>query len=239
MFTLSSINAFLNVVVIAVFMQNEVIVLYGADGSAYKYGSRWFYLLFVCVPWLISGALFIKEVLNRKKSVQTEQSTESDDEPTDVIDEILQGKTQHSDNVGMLFTWSFAIISWVMTGIALNEIQNISVILPTIIVVMFSAIAIFVTSVYNNVSADTVCGIKLKWLSGNKEAAVRSNRLSMYLGMMSGMLGVCLAAWSLVVSNNIPNCIAVAELVVFSLILPIVYSYFQCRKTESTTKNKK
>ena len=89
MFTLSTINAFLNVVVIAVFMQNEVIVLYGADGGAYKYGSRWFYLLFVCVPWLISGALFIKEVLNRKKSVQTEQSTESNDEPTDVIDTIL------------------------------------------------------------------------------------------------------------------------------------------------------
>ena len=125
MFTLSSINAFLNVLVIAVFMQDNVIVLYGADGSAYKYGSRWFYLLFVCVPLLISGALFIQEVLNRKKSVQTEQTAESDDETTDVIDEILQGKTQHSDNVGMLFTWSFAIISWVMTGIALNEIQNI------------------------------------------------------------------------------------------------------------------
>jgi len=231
MFTLSCVNAILNALVIAIFMPHEVIALYGLDGSAFKYGSRWFYLIPLAIPLLISGSLLIAEKFSSKQTSAESQpdKTDSDEieneDTTNAIDVILTGNTPHSDNLGMVFTWFFAVLSWVLTGIALNSIENISVIMPSIIVIMLSAVMIFMTSIYSNASPDSVCGIKLSWLKDNIAVQKKSGRFSTYMGVLSGMLGVCLAAWSLVVGNNIPNCIAVVILVIFAFVLPIFYSY--------------
>ena len=237
-FTVSSVNAVLNALVIALFAEPEIIVLYNPDGTPGVYGSRWWYLIFVMLPVLVSAVFFIKDITAKKASAeQNGQSADSDDSSSDPIDEILYGNTSHNYNMFMMIIWILAIISWVMTGIALNNIQNISVILPSIIVVMLSAVTIFITSIYNNASPNTICGIKLKWIRENKEAARRSNRISMYLGVMSGMVGVCLAAWSLIVTNNIPNCIAIAQLAIIAIILPIVLSYFIAKETTDKKSN--
>lgn len=229
MFTLSTVNAVLNALVIGIFMPKDVIVLYGIDGLAKAYGSRWFYLIFVAVPLIISGGLLIAEKLSQKDSSDMTDSTESDSvgdrDTSSAIEDMLGGKTLHSDNVGMICTWFFAIISWVMTGIALNNMENIGVILPSIIVVMFSAATIFLSSIYSSSKPNSIVGFKLKWLEGKEELSRKAGSFSLYAGVMSGMLGVCLAAWSLVISNNLPNCLAIIELVLVSVVSPIVYSY--------------
>lgn len=237
MFTLSSINAILNALVIAIFMPDEVIVLYGFDGSAFMYGSRWIYLIPLAIPLIISGSFLLAEKLsdnkNQKNSVGSKKTydDEVDVDTTNAIDEILTGNTLHSDNLSMVFTWFFAILSWVLTGIALNNIENVSIIMPSIIVVMLSAVVIFLASLHSNTSENSICGIKLEWLESSEEVRRKSGKLSMYMGVLSGMLGVCLAAWSLVISNNIPNFIAILIILVFALILPIGYSYAIYKKS--------
>lgn len=233
MFTLSCVNAVLNALVIGIFMPDEVIVLYNLLGAAVAYGSKWFYLIYVAVPVIISGALLLSEKITKKSSDDSSAGGDkSDDEvTTNALDEILNGNTPHKDNIGMIAIWFFAIISWVMTGIALNNIENVSIILPSIIVIMLSAAAIFLTSLQGSSPAsDSVVGVRLKWLKDNSENCKRANKFSLYTGLFSGMIGVCLAAWSIFVSNNIPNCIAVAQLAAVAFILPIVYSYLICRK---------
>ena len=227
MFTISSLNAALNALVIWIFMPDDVFIIYGLSGVALMRGSRWFYLIYVVIPLLISGSLWFSERFSKRAA----ETSDEEDETTNAIDEILTGNTLHSDNVGMGFTWFFAIISWVMTGIALNDISTISVIMPSIIVIMLSAVMIFVTSLYSSVSRSSVCGIKLKWLEDNETAQVKTNRFSLYMGLLSGMAGVCLAAWSLVISNNIPNCVAILQLLFFAFGLPILYSRVVCRNS--------
>ena len=231
MFTLSSVNAVLNALVIAIFMPSEVIALYGSDGMAFLYGSRWVYLIPLSIPLIISGSFLIAEKISGKKKSKGSGNPkktgdeENDEYTTSAIDELLTGNTPHSDNLLMMFTWFFAILSWVLTGIALNNIEDISIIMPSIIVVMLSAVMIFMTSFHSSAASNSICGIKLKWLDSNEEVRKKSNRFSMYMGVFSGMFGVCLAAWSLVISNNIPNFVALFILIVLSLILPIIYSY--------------
>lgn len=235
MFTLSTVNAVLNALVIAIFMPDNVIVLYGINGIARVHGSRWLYLIFVAIPLLISGGLMIVGNLSEKKSSALSDNdvtqTVSDEDDSSPIEEILNGKTKHSDNVGMVCTWFFAIISWVMTGIALNNIDNIGIILPSIIVVMLSAATIFLSSIHSSSEPNSIIGFKLKWLEGNEKLCNKAGSFSMYAGVMSGMFGVCLAAWSLVISNNLPNCLAIIEMLLIAVVSPIVYSYI-------LTKNK-
>ena len=230
-FTLSTINAVLNALVIGIFMNPEIIVLYKIDGTPGITGSRWWYLVYVALPLIVSSVFFFKD--NIKEQSQQKQN---DDLSQDPIEEILYGKLPHNYNTLLMAVWILAIISWIMTGIALNNIENISVILPSIIVIMLSAVTVFISSIYNNVAANSVCGIKLKWLEHNKKAARRANKIAMYLGLMSGMIGVLLAAWSLVVSSNLPNCIAIAELLVLSYAVPIVGAYVMSKKKKSTDK---
>ncbi len=224
MFTLSCVNAVLNALVIGIFMQDKVIVLYELTGAAAAYGSKWVYLIFVAIPLLISGSLLMFDRMSGGSN-DDKKTDKPDDESTSALDEILSGNSQHNDNIAMVCIWFFAIISWVMTGIALNNIENISVILPSIIVIMLSAATIFMTSLYSGSTAAFVGGVQIAWLKNDKDKSRRVNRFSMYSGMLSGMLGVCLAAWSLVISKNIPNCIAIAQLVLFSFVLPLAYSY--------------
>ena len=231
MLTLSSVNAVLNALVIVIFMPKEVIVLYSFDGSAVLYGSRWMYLIPLAIPLIISGSFLLAENFSDNKKTKISDNSkktddeESDEDTTNPIDEILTGNTLHSDNLSMVFTWFFAILSWVLTGIALNNIENVSIIMPSIIVVMLSSVIIFMTSLHSNTAPDSICGIKLSWLETGEELRRKSNKFSMYTGVLSGMFGVCLAAWSLVISNNIPNLIALLILVVCAFVLPISYSY--------------
>ncbi len=221
-FTLSTINAVLNLMVIGIFMPGLVITLYGSNGGALLHGSKWFYAIYALIPVLISGIFLI---------VQPKKSGEDSDQSA--IDEFLSGKSRKSDNIDMLCTWFFAVISWVMTGLALNDIENIGVILPSIIVVMLSAFIIFTSSLSGSGEKAQICGVDVKWLTGKTEAIKRTKRLSMLLGVMSGMVGVCLAAWSLVINNNIPNCIAVLELLVIAFMIPLLYS----RKAGKNSEN--
>ena len=225
MFTLSCINAVLNTLVIGIFMAENVIILYAPNGAAAIYGSRWFYLLFAAIPIIISGILVLLDSIPEKTGNNQKSYSPEDDDTTNALDEILTGNTKHKDNIAMICIWFFAILSWVMTGIALNNIENISVILPTIIVIMLSAATIFMTSLYSNLSSASISGIHLKWLENDPVSCKKANRFSLYIGVLSGMMGVCLAAWSLVISNNIPNCIAVIQLVLAAFVLPIIYAY--------------
>ena len=226
-FTLTSVNAVLNALVIALFMEPEIIVLYKLHGTPGITGSRWWYLLYVMLPVVVSAVFSYKDFLKEKASAKQEELS------SDPIEDILYGKLPHNYNTLLMAVWILAIISWIMTGIALNNIDNISVILPSIIVIMLSAVTVFITSIYNNAAPNSVCGIKLRWLDHNKKAARRANKLSMYLGVMSGMIGVLLAAWSLVVSSNLPNCIAIAELLIVSYIIPIFLSYILSKKNNN------
>ena len=236
MFTLSCVNAVLNALVIGIFMTGKVIVWYGFSGAAVAHGSKWCYLVYVAIPLIISGSLLISERMSKKSGVTAGADSDSDkpdeEDPTNALDEILTGNTPHKDNIGMISVWFFAIISWVMTGIALNNIENISIILPSIIVIMMSAATIFMTGLYANSSSPSICGIHLKWLDNSEVICKRANRFSLYAGLLSGMFGVCLSAWSLVISNNIPNCVAVAQLVLFAFVLPIFYSYVIHKKSQ-------
>lgn len=226
-FTLSLINAVLNALVIGIFMPQEVIVFYSFNGKAMAEGSRWLYLILVVVPLLISGIPVLVEKFSRKNELSGNKSNneEPDDEPINPIDEILSDKTHRSDNWVMVMTWFFAIIAWVFTGIALNDIEDVSIIFPSIIVIMLSAVMIFLSSFYRDVAPDSVVGLPLPWLADNRQLREKTNRVSLYLGVMGGFAGVCLAAWSLVISSNFPNCVAVGILVVFAFIVPIFYSY--------------
>lgn len=235
MFTLSSVNAVLNALVIGIFMPDKVIVLYEFSGAAVAYGSKWCYLIYVAIPLIISGSLLISEKMSKKSnpaSPPDSDKPDDEDDSTNALDEFLTGNTPHKDNISVLCIWFFAILSWVMTGIALNNIENVSIILPSIIVIMLSAATIFMTSLHGSSSSTSISGIHLKWLENKEVICKKSNRFSLYAGMLSGMLGVCLAAWSLVISNNIPNCIAIAQLVLVAFIFPILYSYILYKKSE-------
>lgn len=227
-FTLSTVNAVLNLMVIGIFMPKNVITFYGIGGSALLHGSKWFYIIYAAIPLIISGVFLIAEIAEKK------DSEEGDETDNSAIDDFLSGQSRKSDNLDMLFTWFFAIISWVMTGLAMNNIENIGVIMPSIIVVMLSAFIIFTSSLYSGSESCKICGVDVKWLNGCKNALKRSKQLAMLLGVMSGMIGVCLAAWSLVVNNNIPNCIAVAELLTAAFLVPLAYSHFQAKKEKNS-----
>ena len=222
-FTLSTVNAVLNLMVIGIFMPSEVITLYGFTGKALFHGSKWFYAVYAALPMIISGVFLIAEIIKKNKN----DTPGADDSDMSALDEFLSGKSRKSDNADMLSTWFFAIISWVMTGIALNNIENIGVIMPSIIVVMLSAVIIFTASMYSGGESFQVCGVDVKWLSDRPDALKRAKRFSMLFGVMSGMVGVCLAAWSLVVNNNIPNSIAVAQLFVCAFVVPMMYARSQ------------
>ncbi len=222
-FTLSIIIAVLNMMVIGIFMPAEVITLYGLNGMAVAYGSKWFYALYALIPIIISGVFLIADISSRKNGGEDDNG----DEPLSAIDEFLSGHSKKSDNADLAATWFFAVISWVLTGLALNEIENIGVIMPSIIVVMLSAVLIFTSALYSGGDMLQICGVEINWLAGKDKALKRAQRLSTMLGVISGMLGVCLAAWSLVINNNIPNCIAVAELFIFAFLLPIIYAHSQ------------
>ncbi len=231
-FTLSAVNAVLNLMVIGIFMPDEVITLYGPAGLAQLHGSKWFYLIYAAIPLVISGVFRLTEIINNKSDGGSagEPEEEPDGSETSAVDEFLSGRSRKSDNADMLCTWFFAVISWVMTGLALNKIENIGVIMPSIIVVMLSAFIIFASSLYGGGDKAVICGIEVKWLEGNAQALKRSKRISTMLGVMAGMVGVCLAAWSLVVNNNIPNCIAVIELLFIAFLTPLLYSYSASKK---------
>ncbi len=231
-FTLSTINAVLNALVIAIFMEPEIIVLYKLDGTPGITSSRWWFLIYVVLPLIVSAIFFIRDRI--RECADSKQRSDSSNDP---IEDLLSGKLPQNYNTLLMTVWILAIISWIMTGIALNNIQNISVIIPSIIVIMLSAVTIFITSIYNSAAPNSVCGIKLKWLEHNKKAARRANKISMYLGVMSGMIGVLLAAWSLVISSNLPNCIAIAELVTVSYVLPISVSYVLAKKNKRYGKS--
>ncbi len=231
-FTLSTINAVLNALVIAIFMEPEIIVLYKLDGTPGIKSSRWWFLIYVVLPLIVSAIFFIRDRIRER--ADSKQRSDSSNDP---IEDLLSGKLPQNYNTLLMTVWILAIISWIMTGIALNNIQNISVIIPSIIVIMLSAVTIFITSIYNSAAPNSVCGIKLKWLEHNKKAARRANKISMYLGVMSGMIGVLLAAWSLVISSNLPNCIAIAELVTVSYVLPISVSYVLAKKNKRYGKS--
>lgn len=224
-FTLSAINAVLNALVIGIFMPEQVIVLYGINGRAAAEGSRWTYLILVVIPILISGILVLVEKFSKKTALSSDEEGDEEEDILNPIDEMLSDHTQQSDNWGMVLTWSFAIISWVFTGIALNDIGDISIILPSIIVIMLSAVMIFLSSFYKDVAPNAVAGIPLRWLTKDKQLRDKTNRVASYLGVTGGFAGVCLAAWSLVISSNLPNCVAIVMLVVLAFIVPIFYSY--------------
>lgn len=225
-FTLSAINALLNALVIALFMQPEVIVVYNMDGTAAMKGSRWLYLIWVAVPLIISGALLLSQKLSEKSKPSNDESdADSNAENENPIDQILNDSGDSGDNWGMVLTWVFAIISWVLTGIALNNIENVGVILPSIIVLMLSAVFIFFSSFYNSVSSYSVCGIRIKWIAGNRALVGKVKSVVAPIGLMGGLAGVCLAAWSLVISDNMPNCMAIVVLFLLEIVLPVFYSY--------------
>ena len=215
------VNAVLNLMVIGIFMPDEVITLYGLTGAALVYGSKWLYSLYAAVPLLISGVFFVLE--------RAKYSSDADDEEQSRLDAFLSGHSRKSDNADIISTWFFAVISWVMTGIALNNIENVGVILPSIIVVMIGAFIIFTSSLYSGGDSCKICGIEAKWLKGNEKAKKHTKRIATMLGVMSGMVGVCLAAWSLVVNNNLPNCIAIAVMLVGAFIVPASYSRSQVK----------
>ena len=234
-FTLSTVNAVLNLMVIGIFMPDQVITLYSLTGAAVLHGSKWFYMIYAAIPLIISGAFLIASVTQKKSDDQTSSESESTDEYSEhsaAIDDFLAGKSQKSDNIDMLLTWFFAIISWVMTGLALNNIENISVIMPSIIVVMLSAFIIFTAALYSGGEKLQICGVDVKWLDSDKHALKRAKRFSMLLGVMSGMVGVCLAAWSLVINNNIPNCIALCEILALAFFAPLFYSRSQMKNID-------
>ena len=230
-FTLSSVNAILNTLVIAIFMPEDVIVLYEFNGVAKAHGSKWFYLIYIAIPLIISGFAFLSDKFKKKSLNETVKKETEDDEISGerAFEEMLNGKSRHSDNLCMLLTWFFAIIGWVMTGIALNNIENIGVILPSIIVIMLSAVMMFLTGIYSNASPNSIGGIYLKWLKDDEVTRKKANTFSFYMGVLSGMVGVCLAAWSLVVSNNTPNCLAVILLVVVGLVVGLIIGFFVSR----------
>ncbi|MDE7390008.1 MAG: hypothetical protein K2M82_03605 [Lachnospiraceae bacterium] len=225
LFTLSSINAVLNMLVIGIFMQPEVFVLYGFNGKALATGSRWFYLIWTAIPLIISGTLLIAENMKKKNNSVQNDNADEDDDLANPLDEIFGEISLGSGNWGLVATWFFAIISWVLTGIALNNIQDIGVILPSIIVIMLSAVMIFLSSFYREVAPNSVGGIRLPWLAKDTPLRDKTSRVCSYLGVMGGLAGVCLSAWSIVISNNLPNCVAIGILLVFSYIMPIIYSY--------------
>lgn len=221
-FTLSALNAILNALVIAIFMPHEVFILYDISGHAVATGSRWFYLIWAAVPVVFSGIMLLIKKFD--KNAKNTEHTE-DDEITNPIDEMFAEDSLSSDNWDMVVTWACAIFSWVLTGIALNEIENIGVIMPSIIVMMLSAGVIFLSSFYREVAPNSVAGIPLSWLPKSEEIRSKTNRVSFYSGVMGGFAGICLAAWSLVISNNFPNCLAIIVLLIFAVIIPIIYSY--------------
>lgn len=229
-FTLSCVNAFLNALLIAVFMPPEVIVWYDFAGHASHHGSRWFYLILVAVPVLIAGGFLLQRCLADSKKKNS--SLNDSEEGISPIDEMLSDNSLHSDNWGMVLTWFFAIIGWVFTGIALNDIEDISIIMPSIVVIMLSAVVIFFSSFYGEVVPNAVSGIILPWLSKDAKVREKTGRCSFYLGVMGGFAGVCLAAWSLVVSSIIPDCVAVGVLLLTAFIIPMIYSYFIYKKSQ-------
>ena len=229
-FTLSSVNAVLNLMVIGIFMPDEVITFYGPSGQAQLHGSKWFYLIYAALPLLISGVFLLSEITRKSGEESDGEEEENDGDETSAVDEFLSGHSRKSDNADILCTWFFAVISWVMTGIALNNIENIGVIMPSIIVVMLSAFILFTSSLYSGGEKPLICGIEVKWCAGNEKAQKRTQRNSTMFGVMAGMIGVCLAAWSLVVNNNLPNCIAVVELLLVAFMIPLLYSYLTSKK---------
>ncbi len=213
--TLAAVNAILNIMVIGIFMPSEVITLYSLSGIAAVYGSRWLYAFYAIVPVLLSGVFF---------ALDSRQKGEDDESQATEIDDFLSGNSKRSDNADMVCTWFTAVISWIMTGVALNNIENIGVIMPSILVVMISAFVIFTSSMYNGEEYFQICGIHVKWLDSDIDAKKRAKRLTMLTGVTSGIVGVCLAAWSLIINNNIPNCLAVLQLLLLSFIVPLLYS---------------
>lgn len=229
-FTLSMVDVVLNLMVIGIFMPTDVITLYGLDGVAVSHGSKWFYAVYALLPLVVSGIFLIVDIAAGRGSAGGKNE---DDEQPSAIDEFLAGKSRKSDNADILCTWFFAVISWVMTGLALNEIENIGVIMPSIIVVMLSAFVIFTSALYSGGDKLLICGVDVKWLDDLPKARRRTQRLSMLLGVMSGMIGVCLAAWSLVINNNLPNCIALLEMLAAAFLIPLLYSRSQSKKNNT------
>lgn len=221
-FTVAVVNAVLNFMVIGIFMPPEVITLYGLTGAALMWGSKWFFGIYAAVPLMISGIFMLFD-----------KSEYDEDENSSALDDFLAGKSERAENTDILLTWIFAVISWVMTGLALNNIENIGVIMPSIIVVMLSVFVLFTSSLYSGSDVCRICGINAAWLADCPDAVKRSHRLATLTGIMSGMIGVCLAAWSLVVNNNLPNCIAVAVLLIAAFIVPLAYSKSLAKKAKA------
>lgn len=219
-FTVAVVNAVLNLMVIGIFMPAEVITLYALTGAAVMWGSKWFFGIYAAVPLMISGIFLLAD-----------KSGQDEDEEGNALDDFLEGKSGRAENIDILLTWIFAVISWVMTGLALNNIENIGVIMPSIIVVMLSVFVLFTSSLYSGSDVCRICGINAAWLEGRPEAIKRSHRLATLLGIMSGMIGACLAAWSLIVNNNLPNCVAVAVLLAAAFIVPLAYSKSLAKKS--------
>ncbi len=246
LFTLAAIDTVLNMLVVLIFMQPEVVVLYGISGHAFVYGSKYIYLLMAALPAAFAGIMLLIQQHSQVRSNDNadegndmEQSDDVDDisATTVAIDEMLKS-TEHGNNWTMVLTWFFAVISWVLTGIALNDIEYVGVIIPSIIVIMLSAFTIFFSSFYRDDAPRSVVGIRLRWLDDNEQLRHRTNHLSFYCGVMGGLVGVCLAAWSLVVSSVLPNCLAIVILLVMAALIPIVYSYSIYRKNKADKEHK-
>ena len=137
-FTVTVVNTVLNFMVISLFMADEVITFYNISGEALFWGSKWFFGIYAIIPLIISGAFFVSEIISNKNN-----KLDDDEEEKSAIDDFLSGISTKSDNADMLLTWFSAIISWVMSGFALNNIENIGVIMPSIIVVILSSFVIF------------------------------------------------------------------------------------------------
>lgn len=231
-FTLSIVNAVLNLIVIGLFMPENIITLYDLSGSALLHGSKWFCAVYAAFPTAISG-LFLLFFRKEKPAAQNGED-DFDDESWSVIDEFLSGKSPKSDSIDILFTWIFAVINWVMTGFAINSINYIGVILPSITVVMISAFVIFTTLLYSSGESCRICGINVRWLESSPAAKKRTSQLAMVLGTISGVVGICLAACSLFINNNLTNTLAVAQLMIIAYIIPLVYSKAASKKKENT-----
>lgn len=141
-------------------------------GEADEYGSKWGFMIFPIIIFIISVIYFIRCIYIKKN--------QSKNTP-----KIYDQKTESK-----FFVSSFVLLivfSWFSSIISLNNIEVLSQTMRSVFCIIFGVYIIYLSNMYGKIKYKSVLGIRNKATLSDSTIWKKAHRLGGYLGVVSGI----------------------------------------------------
>jgi uncharacterized membrane protein len=210
-----AINGIIMAIFIAIQMKDTVPIHFGVSGEADSYGSKWTYLIFAIIPFIL---IWTYSIYIRKIDFENKEHNK---------------KIERGIVVGI--SYFFAVLGWVFALFVSSGKEKIDdVILGTLVSGILGIFLVGISNYYGKIKKNHYLGIRLPWTLSDEENWNKTHRFSGYLGVASGIL---ILIWTIaeyifkIIPFYISAMIIIGTVIVVMVIIPIIYSYRLYRKS--------